>query len=248
MEPIFPSPGLRKEYLQVLARTDTRGQSDYEAKRTVLSQKENRYLVRQMCWVLKIEGLETYILKPRDVADFDVLINTIRVPPRGTDIDVVVGVRGPIASAEMCNGLMLPIVIFDQIYSFDIDTLIRAIPRPQKTDARKFSVTAEELFNTVVKIADNVGGTDEHRALNYLSMRNKDIYKHAALMNQHNFSMDSVEVRPSELSETRKVMDVVITFKKRDSGASAKSVIRVDVTEEFPYEVTELEQYVPVFI
>jgi hypothetical protein len=42
----------------------------------------------------------------------------------------VIGTRGPIASPEMCNGLMVPIVVFDKIYSFDRDTLIKAIPRP----------------------------------------------------------------------------------------------------------------------
>ena len=28
----------------------------------VLSKRENRYLVRQLCWVLTIQGLETYLL------------------------------------------------------------------------------------------------------------------------------------------------------------------------------------------
>ena len=32
----------------------------------------------------------------------------------------------------MCNGLVVPIVVFDQIYSFDTAALIKAIPRPEK--------------------------------------------------------------------------------------------------------------------
>ena len=41
-----------------------------------------------------------------------------RHPPGAhpNDIDVVIGMRGPIAPPEMCNGLMIPIVAFDQIY------------------------------------------------------------------------------------------------------------------------------------
>src|SRR5215469_11585643 len=31
-----------------------------------LGQKQNRYLVRQLCWVLTVEGLDTYLLRPRD--------------------------------------------------------------------------------------------------------------------------------------------------------------------------------------
>ena len=72
--------------------------------------------MRQLCWVLTIEGLDTYILHPRDPADFDLLVEAIRPTPRLTDVDCVVGVRGPIAPPEMCNGLMVPIVAFDQIY------------------------------------------------------------------------------------------------------------------------------------
>jgi hypothetical protein len=40
------------------------------------------------------------------------------------DLDVVIGMRGSIAPPEFCNGLMLPIVAFDQIYSFDRSALI----------------------------------------------------------------------------------------------------------------------------
>jgi hypothetical protein len=50
--------------------------------------------------------------------------------------DVVIGVRGPIAPPEMCNGLMVPIVVFDQIYSFDRAALIGAIPMPANDVAR----------------------------------------------------------------------------------------------------------------
>jgi len=70
--------------------------------------------------VLTIEGLETYILQPRDPGDLELLIDATRSAPRPTDVDIVIGVRGPIAPPELCNGLMTPMVIFDQIYSFDI--------------------------------------------------------------------------------------------------------------------------------
>ena len=170
IEPRFPSPSLEKEYLQAVGRSETKGQTDYEAMKTALSKRENRYLVRQICWVLKIEGLETYIITPRDPGDFEVLVDVLRTPPRGTDIDVIVGLRGPVSRPEMCNGLMVPIVVFDQIYSFDTDTLIKAIPRPEKIDAKKFAATAEEVLSRIMQMTDNVGATDEHRALNYLSV------------------------------------------------------------------------------
>ena len=71
------------------------------------------------------------------------------------DLDVVVGLKGPIAPPEMCNGLMVPIVAFDQIYSFDRDSLIKAdrdslikaIPRPPKASSKEFAPAAEALFD-----------------------------------------------------------------------------------------------------
>jgi PatG Domain len=118
IQPRFPRPAIEKEFFQVIGRAETAGLTDREALQSVLSQRQNRYLVRQMCWVLTIEGVETYIVIPRDPADFDLLVEALRPSPRATDIDVIVGTRGPLASPELCNGLLVPIVMFDQIYSF----------------------------------------------------------------------------------------------------------------------------------
>src|SRR5262249_44483469 len=152
-------------------RGNTTGQTDHQALHTVLSQRENRYLARQVCWILTIEGVETYILQPRDPLDFDLLLAAVRREPSPLVVDVVIGLRAAIAPPEMCNGLILPIVIFDQIYSFDRDTLVKAIPRPEKLAEKEFKATADELFERIMLLADNGGATDENRALNYLAVR-----------------------------------------------------------------------------
>jgi hypothetical protein len=54
-------------------RTDTLPENRSTDLHAVLSKRENR-LVRQLCWVLTIQGLETYLLQPRDPADIDLLI------------------------------------------------------------------------------------------------------------------------------------------------------------------------------
>ena len=141
VEARFPNLAAEKEFAQATGRTETAGKTDQQAFHTVLSKRENRYLVRQLCWVLSIQGLETYLLLPRNPADIDVLVEAIRPRPSPNDIDVVIGMRGPIAPPEMCNGLMVPIVVFDQIYSFDRHALITAIPsrrrRPPRSSARR---------------------------------------------------------------------------------------------------------------
>ena len=244
IEPRFPSLGVEKEYYQAVGRTETKGATDFESMQRSLSLLENRYIARQMCWVLKVEGIETYLLVPRDSADISILIDAIRKPPRGTDVDVVIGIRGPIASPDMCNGLIVPIVIFDQIYSFDVDSLIKSIPKPAKTDSKKFLSTAEELFNRITQLADNVGSTDEHRAINYLSVRYDAIYANVAEMYERNFSLTSVEVRPSPLSGTRKIIEVILVYRNRNTDVIEMYSVRVDVTERHPFLVTKLSPYI----
>ena len=73
VEPRFPSLASEKEFAQAAGRAETAGLTDRQVLHDVLSQRENRYLARQLCYVLAVEGLETYILQPRDPADFDLL-------------------------------------------------------------------------------------------------------------------------------------------------------------------------------
>ena len=85
IEPQFPTLSAEKEFAQATGRAETAGLSDRRALHAVLSQRENRYLARQFCWVLTIESLDTYILQPRDPADLDLLVAAVRPMPRPTD-------------------------------------------------------------------------------------------------------------------------------------------------------------------
>ena len=246
IEPRFPSLAVEKEFAQATGRADTAGLTDRQALQSVLSARPNRYLARQLCWVLTIEGLETYILVPRDPVDFDLLLESIRGEPHPTDLDVVIGVRGPIAPPEACNGLMIPIVVFDQLYSFDRDALLGAIPRPAdlaEDQEAQFRATAEELLDRIMQLADNAGATDEHRALNYVAVRYDRIYAQTSEMHARNFSLTGVEVRPSRLSGTRKIVDLILAYTNRQTDVTEKYFVRVDVTEEFPFLVTKLSPY-----
>jgi len=243
IEPRFPNASVEKELAQATGRAETVGLTDRQAFYEILSQRQNRYLVRQLCWVLMIEGLETYLLAPRDPADLDLLVEAVRPAPSPMDLDVVVGLRGPIALPTACNGLMVPIVMFDQIYSFDRNSLIQSIPRPEAIAAEQFTRASEELFDRFMLMADNAGATDEHRALNYCAVRYPAIYAKAAEAYGQNCSLVSVEVRPSTLSGTRKIMEVIFSFSNRSTDVTEKFFARVDVTEEFPFLVTKLSPY-----
>jgi hypothetical protein len=243
IEARFPRLSVEKEFAQATGRADTAGQTDQEAFYKVLSKPDNRYLARSMCWVLTVQGLDTYVVQPRDPRDFDRLVEAIRPQPSPLNIDAVIGVRGPIAPPDACNGLMLPIVMFDQVYSFDRDALIKAIPRPDKMTDKQFTAAAGEVLDRILQMADNAGAADEHRALNYLVMRYPAIYAKAAEQFERDCSLTAVDVVPSPLGGTRKICDVIVSYTNRKTDFIEKCHVRVDVTEEFPFLVSKLSPY-----
>jgi hypothetical protein len=242
IEERFPSPSVEKEVAQATGRAETAGRTDRQAFHQILSQRENRYIVRQLCWVLSIQGIETYLLQPRDPADLDLLINAIE-PQSAPWLSTVIGVQGPIAPPDYCNGLMLPIVGFDQIYTFSRESIISAIPRPQGITAAAFGPVTAELFDRIMLMTDNAGSTDEHRALNYCAVRYPAIYAKTAEAFGAGSSLSAVEVQPSQLSGTRNIVEVILSYTNRSSDYTEKFFVRVDVTEEFPFLVTKLSPY-----
>jgi len=147
----FATVGDEKEYAQATGRADAKGLTDQQVLHQAL--RENRYLARRGCFVLTIEGLETYILQARDPMDLDLLVDAVRPKPSPMDLNVVVGLRGPIAPPEMCNGLMVPIVFFDQLYSFDREALQKDIPRPKNIPQAQFLDTVSALLDRILQTA-----------------------------------------------------------------------------------------------
>lgn len=242
IEPLYPTKDVEKEFAQVTGKADAKGLTDRQALHAILAKREYRYLARELCYVLSIHGSETYLLRPRDPGDFDLLVEAIRPEPKPSDLDCVIGVRGPIASMEMCNGLMIPIVWFDQIYSFDREALIKSIPRPEKISADKFRPIAEEVFERLIQLADNAGATDEDRLRTYLAVRGPAPYITAADAIARNLSLTAVDVRPSALSGTRKILEVIFSFTHRETGVVEKFSTSVDVHGKYPFLVKPMSQ------
>ncbi|OGG52539.1 MAG: hypothetical protein A3F84_25410 [Candidatus Handelsmanbacteria bacterium RIFCSPLOWO2_12_FULL_64_10] len=216
------------------------------------------YLMRQLCWVLTINAVETYILQPRDSAGFEMIADAVQnsVASPNQYLDVVVGVRGPMAPPQMCRGLRLPIVMFDQIISFNreqnIDLLVflgqgRVPPLVGVTRAH-----IEEALNRTTQVARNTGASDRHRALNYLAVNNyPEFYLNAADechgtppgLPQRDAFLSGVEVRRSRQSGARRIVDVIFAFTDNNTSVVRKFFVRVDVTERFPFLVTPWSPY-----
>jgi len=235
----FPSLGVEKEFAQASGRTDTAGLSDRQVLQTVLAEGQNRYLSRQVCWVFAIDGMDTYLLQPREAADFDLLLQSVRANPSRQDVDVVVGLRGPLAPPTMCNGLSVPIVAFSQIYSFDRGSFVQAVPVPEG-QAEGFPEKVNEVFDRILHVADNAGASDEHRALNYLATRYPAIYNLGSQQFAEGNGLSAIETAPSRLSGIRRMVNVAFVFTNRQTQAMDRYSVRVDVTEEFPFLASAL--------
>jgi hypothetical protein len=248
VEPRYPRISVEKEVAQVAKQISTEGMTDAQVLRKVLSEPQNRYLSRLVCWVLRIEDQEAFLLHPRDPLDFGLLVAALRDVPRPTDLDAVIGVRGRNAPPDMCNGLTIPVVAFDQLYHFDRDSLIKAIPRPEKTPAGQFEQVAEALLDHILRMTGNSGDTDEYRTLNYLALRYPAIYTTTAEALARDSTLTSVQVRPSGLSNSRKILAVIFSYRSRKTDVVEKFSTRVDATDEFPFLVTPMSPYYDIQI
>jgi PatG C-terminal len=143
----------------------------------------------------------------------------------------------------MCNGLALPVVFVDQVYSFDSESLLAAIPRPESIEKRDFENAAREVFERIRGLADHTGSSDEHRALNYLVVRAPTLYAKTAEQLRGDFSLTAVDTRRSSLSHGRRIVEVVFSYTDRGTGFLEKSFVRVDVTEQFPFLLTNMSPY-----
>ncbi|KJU82907.1 subtilisin-like protein [Candidatus Magnetobacterium bavaricum] len=229
----FPNMGVEKEFHQIAAAQDVGGVTSKEVRYNVL--KANRHLAKEVCWVLQIEGIDTYILLPSDPFYLDMLVDCIHpLDSRAEmDIDVVIGLKGPIAPPEMCSGLSLPIVAVNNIYQCDI---------------QKFSDRAtKDTIKKIMAMADNAGEMDAHRAVNYLAVRCDNMYalvsKKCGSDKDGGYLLEGIDVKPSRLGAARKILNVIFAFYHKSDGYREKYYIRVDVNDKYPFTVGELSEY-----
>src|SRR5262249_990767 len=106
-----------------------------------------------------------------------------------------------------------------------------------------FKSTVEQVFNTLIEMTDNAGATDEHRAINYLAVRDPLVYATTAEAFRRNASLTAVEIKQSSLSGVCKIMDVIFSYTQRRRDVVEKFFVSVDVTGEWPYLVRKLSPY-----
>ncbi|MGW0708020.1 cyanobactin maturation protease PatG family protein [Streptomyces sp. NPDC002643] len=244
VHPVFPDVSVQHEFFQVADADGIRDATDADAFHRVLSDPDNRYIARQMCYVLSVQDIDTYILEPADPAGLDDLVEALRPVRDHRDLAVVVGTLGPIVPPGVCQGLSVPVVRVEKIWAFDSRELIEAIDRPEDTSRKEFERTAREVLDRVLQLQDNAGVDPAHRALNYLTVREQEIYRKTSEMRSEGFALTSVEAAPSRLSSgSQSVITVVFSYTHRRSNVTEKWFVRVGLAGLFPFRVTPIQPY-----
>jgi hypothetical protein len=241
----FPNQGVEKEFRQVAAAMDNSEITHDSITYNVL--KKHRNLAREVCWIFTIEGIDTYILlpsAPEYIKDLIEAINPAKtnIIQHVNDIDAIIGTKGPLAAPEMCNGLSIPIVAVDSIYSFDLKSFSEALPKNAKS-TKELDGLIGSVFMKVIQMADNTGELDEHRAINYLTLRYKDIYECVQNMHDKKYYFVGMYVIPSRLRGSRKLLNVILDFSHKENESKEKYYIRVDVTDKYPFLANKISQF-----
>jgi len=204
----------------------------------VLNNPQARYVARQLCWSLYVEGEPIYNLELCYSDDLDELIRCLNEPK--DDLCLVVGLSSPI-KAEPCPGKLPILAVNYQLKRFSRQNLIGWFNPPVPP---ALPINPDELYVRLFHNCDNRGNEDRWRAVNYLAVRYPPLYAKFAEMAQIGYKYDYFDVVDSRLTglgEKGKV-DVIFTF-KNDRGGVEDFFVRVDVRGPFPVHTSDIAEY-----
>ncbi|MET0396790.1 MAG: hypothetical protein ABW277_08210 [Longimicrobiaceae bacterium] len=244
----FPSMGIEREFRQrELEAIGSKEDAISRRERVRLVLAANPHLAQRVCYVLHVGALPAYVLVPTGSQVRDHMLDGLVRSERGEGWCLVIGRLGPVCRPDMCGGLLAPIVACDQIYSFDQDewrSALHARLSPaltaRKVKAETFATTSRDLFDRISTSLENLGATDEHRALNYLLMQHPGIFLSAAERVGKQV-LDRVETRHVQGLASRRLINVILTFLDLATGVPERLFCRVDVTEEWPFLADDMD-------
>jgi len=258
LRPAYPSVSVEKAFEWAVGAQEV-GSPDYGLQYAVMSQDENLNISQRVCWIMQVGGstdagaTDTYLVAPRSYPELYNMVESLRPDEQTASrrYDVIIGPRGGMAPPEMCNGLQLPMLLCNQIYSFTWDEFVGAV-------TAKTGVAADDagsMFYALLQMADNAGETDEHRALNYVTLRYPDIYLMAANMLGHGagpfvvpnglFTLQDIVAKKAPVQGARTIVDIIFHYVERRTQDSLYWYCEVDTTGQFPFLVRPLSRYYP---
>lgn len=242
LEVRFPTLGVNREFQQREAQ---------EAKSTdkTLTREErishvleaNHHLASRVCYLLTVSGIPAYVLVRPGWHLRESLLQAIAQSQKPDCWSVIIGRRGPVSSPAICAGVLAPMAVCDQIYTFSLKDWQESLAKTLKSalQARKitekvFEQTTREMFDRIVCSAENLGFANSHRALNYLVLQHPGLFLAVAERSGKQV-LDKIETREAQAMGTRHVIAIILTFLDLTTGVPERVFTRVDVTEEWPF-------------
>ncbi|MGC0401791.1 hypothetical protein RKD27_004435 [Streptomyces sp. SAI-126] len=241
LTPQFPSLGVEKEFQQLISSPAMSERAlDNSALQTAMSEAENIYLARHMCWILRVQQVDSLAVVPRNDDDLSAVVRSLPVNSQTENFQVIVGRIVTTPPGRPCSGSGLLTVEPDQILSFELSDFLDAVLREAVDDpSKRDREAAREAFLRMAHKADNQGLSDGHRALNYLALRYSDVYRLVIEKLKAGQHLVSTEARHAHGS-TRLIVAVSFHFRDEHSGLFDTHRCTVDVTEVFPFLVSGL--------
>lgn len=243
LRPSIPDLGLEKEIATAAGQRLTNGESDEEALRALLVEPEYRYLATEACWVLRVDQVDAYIVKPADANGLDAILRAIGSDKGEDGMDIVIGRSGAMTGLSECNGMVLPVIVPTQVYSVNRLEMLKAFAPTSgiKPEAQKSAI--KQTLDVIRGLAGNQGSADGHRALNYVISRYAGVYEEVAKNLLEGWALSGIHFKAPAVTSGRRLVDVVFAFRSRKTDAVQKSFVRVDTTDLFPFLVQPMAPY-----
>ncbi|MEM7158573.1 MAG: S8 family serine peptidase [Myxococcota bacterium] len=237
LDPRFPDEGDKKEFTS-RAREQGVAPDNFYA---VLSQRDNRFLARRICWALVVNERPAGILVPRSELELNDLIEALNPDLQPDPELAVTGTLGSTAPAEKCDGLEVPMVAIADLSYFTKDQLIKQLHDQVHLPAGATSSdldTAIQRIWTLLGIWREPGFNDEQRAKNYVALRTTNIYEttvQLSLPSSGAFWLQSATASSDQTEAGRSIVNVDFAYQNA-SGQTQTWRAEIDVTNLFAFQ------------
>jgi hypothetical protein len=210
----------------------------------VLGRPANRYLARDMLWVLEdLLGTPRLALAPSSDEQVMQLVDSLG-REGGSDRPGMLVIGRALGRTSSYRNL--PLVEPLRLAETQRSTLVRDVrAKATNVDLRDADIAA--LFGSYAGLTANAGDRPEARAINFVLLQCDELYARAAQLTARDakqvFELSSLAWRSEQVGERERI-DVIAAFVGLDSGVVRRWVTTVDVTGPFPFFVGPLRPYV----
>ncbi|WP_298769348.1 hypothetical protein [uncultured Shewanella sp.] len=253
LRPVFPNKGLEKTYLFAAQTLKVSGDDYYRVfsyQDTSTKQRPYLYIAEQCQWVLRIHGVDAYVLMPVSQTEVLQLIDAIK--PQESSLQTVytnvIGYLGPKKRYDN-NETSLPSVLCEQLYHQTMDELQQGLIPEASVSTQAIQGVIKQLA-----LAPNHGDTDFQRAVNYMAFRYPAIYLLAHSLQQkldpvtNGAAYFLVDIQPqySDVMSNQVIVDIIFKFKNDASELFKFYYCSVNVTGVYPFINSPLHVFMPV--